>query len=247
MTAQRRRPLLTRGMLALGAAGLAFAVPAAAQAHVTATASETAAGDHTVVTLSVPHGCDGSPTTKVAIKVPDGVQEITPTRSPFYDVTTKTEKLSKPTTDADGNEVTERPDQVVYTAKTPLPDGQRDTFELSLQIPEDAAGPTLTFPTVQTCEDGSTSWTQLPAKGQSEDDVEHPAPSVAVDAKGSSDAKGGSESDAGGGAAASTASSSHSQAGMDGTTTALVVVSLVVGALGLLSGLAALLTVRRRR
>ena len=76
--------------------------------------------------------------------------------------------------------VTEGAGQVVYTARTPLPDGQRDTFELSLQIPEDAAGRTLAFPTIQTCEEGSTAWTEVAADGQSEDDLEHPAPAFVV-------------------------------------------------------------------
>ena len=155
---------------ATAAAVLLLAGPASA--HVTITASETAAGAYTVLTLSVPHGCDGSPTTEVAIKVPDGITEVTPTRNAFYDVEV----------------VTEGAGQVVYTARTPLPDGQRDTFELSLQIPEDAAGRTLAFPTIQTCEEGSTAWTEVAADGQSEDDLEHPAPAFLVTGATSADA-----------------------------------------------------------
>ncbi|UEJ81732.1 YcnI family protein [Brachybacterium halotolerans subsp. kimchii] len=236
MTANTARRLPLRAALGPAAAGLAFAVPAAAQAHVTADAEDTTAGAYTVVTFSVPHGCDGSATTKVAIDLPEGVDEVTPTRNPYYDVTTKHEKLAEPETDAHGNEVTERDSQVVYTAKTPLPDGERDSFELSLQIPEDAAGTTLTFPTTQTCEKGETAWTQVPKKGQSEKDLESPAPSVAVAAPG----------DASGDSSTATAVA-QPQAALDGTTTALVVTSLVIGALGLLSGAAALITVRRRR
>lgn len=232
MTAHTARRLPLRAALGLAAAGLAFAVPAAAQAHVTANADDAAPGAYTVVTFSVPHGCDGSATTKVAIDLPESIDEVTPTRNPYYDVTTKNEKLAKPRTDAHGNEVTERESQVVYTAKTPLPDGQRDTFELSLQIPEDADGTTLTFPTTQTCEKGETAWTQVPKKGQSEDDLESPAPAVAVAADDDS---------------STATATAQAQAAMDGTTTALVVTSLVIGALGLLTGAAALITVRRRR
>ena len=50
--------------LALGAAP--------AFAHVTVSPSVATAGSYTVLTVSVPHGCDGSPTTKVSIKIPDG-------------------------------------------------------------------------------------------------------------------------------------------------------------------------------
>ena len=114
--------------------------------------------------------------------MPDGITEVTPTRNAFYDVEVVTAKLDEPIIADDGDEITEGVDQVVYTARTPLPDGQRDTFELSLQIPEDAAGQTLAFPTIQTCEEGSTAWTEVAADGQTEDDLEHPAPSFVVTA-----------------------------------------------------------------
>ena len=82
-------------------------------------------------------------------------------------------------TDAHGNEVTERTSSIVYTAETPLPDGQRDTFELSFQVP-DAEGEVLSFPTIQTCEKGETAWTEVPADGQDEDELESPAPSFTI-------------------------------------------------------------------
>ena len=143
------------GLITLGLAG-------PASAHVTVTPENTAAGSFTVVTMSVPHGCDGSPTTKVAIQIPEDILAVTPTRNPYYDVAKKIEKLPEPVTDAHGNEVTERVASVEYTAKTPLPDGERDAFELSLQLPE-KAGETLAFPAVQTCEKGETAWTEVPA------------------------------------------------------------------------------------
>jgi uncharacterized protein YcnI len=148
-------------MAAMSRALAALAVAGPAAAHVTITASETAAGAYTTVSVSVPHGFDGSPTTEVVIKIPEGITEVTPTRNAFYDLEVGV-------------------GQVVYTARTPLPDGQRDAFELSLQIPEDAAGQTLAFPTIQTCEQGSTEWTEVAADGGSEDDLEHPAPAFEV-------------------------------------------------------------------
>ena len=89
------------GLLTLGLAG-------PASAHVTVTPEGTAAGSYTVVTVSVPHGCDGSPTTKVAIQIPEDILSVTPTRNSYYDVTKKMEKLDPAVEDAHGNEVTER-------------------------------------------------------------------------------------------------------------------------------------------
>ena len=56
----------------LGIAVLGVAAPAGA--HVTITPSTTAAGAFAVLTVSVPHGCDGSPTTQIAIADPRGDQ-----------------------------------------------------------------------------------------------------------------------------------------------------------------------------
>ena len=91
--------------------------------------------------------------------------------------------------DAHGNEVTERTASIVYTASTPLPDGERDAFELSFQLP-DAEGETLSFPTIQTCQKGETSWTEVPADGQDAEELESPAPAfeiVAAEAGGHGD------------------------------------------------------------
>jgi uncharacterized protein YcnI len=160
---------------------LVLGVAAPASAHVTISASTTAAGAFTVLTLSVPHGCDGSATTKIAIHIPEEVNAVTPTRNALWQVEKKLQLLDPPVTDAHGTEITERVATVVYTAVTPLPDGFRDTFELALQLPE-TEGSTLVFPTIQTCEQGESAWIEVPEAGQSEDDLELPAPSVLITA-----------------------------------------------------------------
>ncbi|MGA8258504.1 MAG: YcnI family protein [Nocardioides sp.] len=173
------RSLARPAALVGAAAAIAITLAAPASAHVSAAASETAAGSYTVVTFSVPHGCDGKATTKVEISIPEGINSVTPTRNPYYDVAKQAEQLNPPVTDAHGNELTERIATVTYTAKTPLPDGFRDSFELSLQLPEDAAGENLAFPTIQTCTQGQTAWTEVAAEGQ-EGELESPAPVVTV-------------------------------------------------------------------
>ncbi|MCD4524464.1 YcnI family protein [Nocardioides sp. cx-173] len=165
-------PLAAAALLTLGLA-------APASAHVTITPSETEAGASTVLTVSNGHGCEGSPTTGITIQMPEQINAVTPTRNPLYDVTKTMEKLPEPVTDAHGNEITERVATVVYTAKTPLPDGYRDTFELSVQLP-DTPGETLAFPVIQTCEKGESAWVEVPAEGQDPDELERPAPTVTL-------------------------------------------------------------------
>ncbi|AIY02845.1 hypothetical protein ART_3246 [Arthrobacter sp. PAMC 25486] len=153
----------------------------AASAHVDATATETTAGSYSLVTFAVGHGCDGSSTTALTITLPDELNDATPTVNPNWTISKSVQKLDTPVTLANGSKVSERTASITYTAKTPLVDHERDTFTLSLQLP-DTSGTTLYFPTLQTCETGQTDWKEIPAEGASHDSVKSPAPSLAVTA-----------------------------------------------------------------
>ncbi|QKW13820.1 YcnI family protein [Verrucosispora sp. NA02020] len=232
--------LFTRRRVAqLGALGLLTAATVAltgspAAAHVTISPSVTTAGSYAVLTMGVPHGCDGSATTKVSIQIPEQIVTVTPTVNPNWTVEKVMADLNPPVKDSHGNEVTQRVAEVVYTARTPLPDDLRDTFELSVKLP-DAAGETLTFPSVQTCEQGETPWVQLPAEGQNADELEYPAPKFVLTAQADGDADDASVQPV---AQTSTESS-------DGGTGAVGWIALVLGALGLLAGGLALVRTRR--
>ena len=125
---------------------------------------------------------------------------------------------------------------MVYTADEPLPDGMRDTFELSFQVP-DAAGETLTFPTVQTCAEGETAWIEVPEEGEDAEALEHPAPAFEV-----------LPAEESGSEAAATSDEPVQEASAeteDGSSDVLSWVALGVGALGLVVGGAALARSRR--
>ena len=227
----------TAGVLLWGATG--------ASAHVSMSASDTAAGAFTILTFSVPHGCEGSSTTKISIQMPEQINAATPTRTANWEVAKTMQTLDQPITDSHGNEITERVGEVVYTATTPLPDGYRDAFELSVQLP-DAPGETLVFPVVQTCEKGETAWVEIPDEGQSEDDLEAPAPSIevtdAADGDGHSDESAAeTETDT---AAAESTDDAATDSEDDGTP-AVTWVALGVGAVGLATGGVALARTRR--
>ncbi len=233
---QVRRTLARLGATA-GAAGLiTWGLAAPASAHVTVTPSDTAAGAYTVLTFAAGHGCAGSPTTEITIQMPEGINSVSPTRNALYEVDKTIEQLDEPITDAHGNEITERVAEVTYTAKTPLPEGYRDSWELSLQLP-DAAGETLTFPVVQTCQEGENPWTEVPAEGQDAEELEFPAPTMTIteatgDGHGHGDDDEGSEPEA-----------SADEKDDDGN--GLAMAGLGVGALGVLVGGTALARTRR--
>lgn len=247
MNTHLHRRLARAALLPLAAGSVLLGV-APASAHVSVTPSSTAAGSSSVLSFSIGHGCDGSPTERIAIQVPEDILSVTPTRNPFWQARTVMEKLDEPVTDAHGNRVTERVSQVVYTARTPLPDGERDTFELSLSLP-DAEGETLAFPTIQECVQGQTAWTEVAAEGQDGHDLESPAPLVTITAP-EEDAHehGTAETAAGGDASAGTDETSGEASGESGTDdgNGLAIAGLVAGLLGLAAGGAALVVARRK-
>ncbi|GAB4001153.1 hypothetical protein GCM10029992_35720 [Glycomyces albus] len=154
------------------AATLAISGPAAA--HVTVSTDNTVAGTYTLLTVAVPHGCDGEPTTAIAIQIPEPINAVTPSANPNWSVEKVMTDLPEPVVDVHGNEVTERVGEVVYTATTPLPDDLRDAFELSLRLPEETAGQTLHFPVVQTCTNTDHPWVEIAEEGQDSDELESP-------------------------------------------------------------------------
>jgi periplasmic copper chaperone A len=214
---------------------LAIAVPLSANAHVGVAPSSTAAGSNTVLTFALSHGCNGSATTAVTIDIPASITSVSPTVNPNWDVAKVPVNLDKPIDDGHGNSITTRIGQVVYTAKAPLADGLRDTFALSLTLPKDAAGTTVAFPVLQTCETGWTTWDQVTKDGDAE--PEHPAPSIAVTAAVAGDDHGHAVAATGEGAAGapvagSTAGATTGTSG-DVLARALGAGGLVVGAVGI--------------
>ncbi len=138
---------------------LALAAPTAASAHVSASASSSAPGAYTVVTLSVPHGCEGSPTQVVTIDIPESVPSVTPTINPLWTVEKVMVPLDEPVESTYGEPLTERVGQIVYTSTTGgLEDGFRDVFALSLQLPQGEEGDAVEFRTTQTCTEGTAVW-----------------------------------------------------------------------------------------
>ncbi|RYC14843.1 YcnI family protein [Nocardioides zhouii] len=143
------------------AAGVLVALGAApALAHVTLTPSSTTAGDTAVVRVEVPHGCAGSATTELAVRMPAQVTEVT--------VTSTDRWVAE---EVDGT--------ITYRTDAPLPDGREDTVEFSVLLPVEV-GTTLVFPGVQRCGDGEAAWIEIGADAAARDGLERPAPVIVV-------------------------------------------------------------------
>jgi uncharacterized protein YcnI len=214
---------------------------APATAHITLDPGEAPTDGYATLQLQVPHGCDGSATKAVRVQIPKSVPSATPQVHPGWEVTTK--EGPKDPVELHGETVSRGVEEIAWTATDaePLPDDRLDLFGMSVKLPAGKAGDAVYFPTVQQCVKGEGAWIQIPHAGESEDELEMPAPAATLTAaSGGHDDTAPVADDA---ATASTATSSDE----DGPSTGLVIAALVLGGLGLVAGVAALIGGRRRQ
>jgi periplasmic copper chaperone A len=171
---RRLAAAVTTTMVAATAGGGAFA-------HVTVDPREAMADGYARLAFSVSHGCDGSSTVAVRIRIPDGVLSVKPQMKPGWTVDIKTRTLEGDLPSLHGKTITETVDEVAWRGG-PLPDNLYDTFGLSMKLP-DRPGKSLYFPVVQECDKGVHRWIEIPAAGQRSDDLREPAPTVRLKSK----------------------------------------------------------------
>lgn len=159
---------------------LAMAAAPAAFAHVTLETRQAPAGSSYKAVLKVPHGCEGSPTVRIRVQIPDGVIGVKPQPKPGWEVAIVKGRLAHPVQDSHGNMVTEGVREVIWSGGR-LPDEHYDEFALNLKLPN-APDTTLYFPTVQDCEKGVSRWIEIPEEGRSAADYSKPAPALRLTA-----------------------------------------------------------------
>lgn len=163
-------------LTAIVLAAILCTVPGSAGAHVTLEAREAAAGSYHKVVLRVPHGCEGSPTTAIRVKIPDGVVGVKPQPKPGWELDTVIGKLDEPVDAGHGNIVNEGLQEVRWTGGRLL-DEHFDEFAMQVRLP-DAPDTLLYFATVQECEEGVHRWIEIPEAARSADDYDEPAPAL---------------------------------------------------------------------
>lgn len=235
----RARHLGRRSLVgAAAASALLLALGAgAASAHVGVDHDEIVAGESTVLTFSVGHGCAGSATTSMKFQVPADVLNAQPLVKPGWDIAIEREQLATPVESGHGQEQTDRVAVVTFTASegNALPSDYRDTFSLSFRAPETEGE--LFFKVVQGCEEGENAW--IEEWDGTGEEPEHPAPSVQVVAA-LADTGATPVADVGAPAPGDTDAASG-----DGDSNGLAIAALIVGGLGLVAGGAALVRGRR--
>jgi periplasmic copper chaperone A len=224
-------------LAAVAVALTAIAVPATAQGHVFLEQTEEPADGYPILDFVVPHGCDGSPTTRLTVQFPESVPSVTPEAVPGWEVSTK--EGPKDEVELFGETVTKGISEVTWTATgEPLADDQLLRFGAEAKLPA-TEGETVYFPTIQKCEQGQTRWIQIPAEGEDPESLEEPAPALPLTAP-AGDEHGGMTDAAGEEPAeADEAATEPSEDDDDGN--GLAIAALVVGGLGLVTGGASLM------
>jgi uncharacterized protein len=211
---------------------VALAVPASAAAHVTLQPKEVAAGEFTRLNVRVPNERDKAATEKVDVQFPPGFYFVSYEPVEGWSVKVKREKLSSPVKLPDGGDepVTEQVTRVTFTADSgdaALDPGQFRDFGLSVRTP-DGANKTLEFKALQTYDNGEV------VRWIGPEDAETPAARVKLTAP---KAEGGAAPAA---ATKPAAADTDEEDDDDGAPTWLAIAALALGALGLLTGAAAL-------
>ena len=151
-------------------------------------------------------------------------------------------KLATPIQTDDG-EITEGVDTITWTADSEddaIPPGRFQDFGLSVQIPG-KAGDKLTFKALQTYTGGEV------VRWIGAEDSDNPAPIVTVDAAAAADHGAAHADEAGHGPAARQSATAGDADRGRLERNGLAIVALIVGALGLIAGMAGLLAARRAK
>jgi uncharacterized protein YcnI len=151
------------------AAGLAVASLAQtlAQAHVSLEEPAAIASKGYKAVLRIGHGCDGTATHTVRVRIPSGFQGAKPMPKPGWVLDIQRAPLATPY-ETHGRKISDDVVEITWRASSPgaaLPDAQYDEFVLRGQLPAEA-GP-LWFKVQQLCEKGQWDWFDTPADARS--------------------------------------------------------------------------------
>jgi periplasmic copper chaperone A len=160
-----------------GAIG-AVACVCAASAHVTLETAAAPVGTTYKAVLRISHGCQGSATVALRVRIPDGMIAVKPMPKPSWKIDTVTGKYPKTYSYFHGSKLTEGVTEISFSGGN-LPDAYYDEFVFSGFLAGDLKPGTMLYvPVVQECEKGVHRWIEIPAAGKSPSDYPEPAPAL---------------------------------------------------------------------
>lgn len=147
-----------------------------AHAHVTLEQQQAVAGSTYKAVLRVPHGCEGSPTIRLRVQIPDGMVNVKPMPKAGWELSTVRARYAQPVAGDHGAQIAEGVREVVWSGGRLL-DEHYDEFVLRGTLPN-KPGETIHFPTVAECERGTERWIEIPAAGRPASEYRYPAPAL---------------------------------------------------------------------
>lgn len=159
-------------------ATIAALLASPAAAHVSLENRQATIGGAYKAVFTVPHGCAGSPTTKIRVQIPEGVIAVKPMPKAGWSVETISGKYANEYS-FHGRKFSEGVKEVVWSGGK-LADSHYDEFIVSTYLTGNLKpNTTLYFPVVQECEQGVSRWIDIPAAGSAHShDDKSPAPGV---------------------------------------------------------------------
>jgi periplasmic copper chaperone A len=162
---------------ALGAAALACLTAVPALAHITLESQKAPIKSTYKAVLRIGHGCEGAPSLRFRVQIPEGVIAVKPMPKPGWTLETVKAPYKQPA-GYYGETLNEGVKEIVWTGK--LLDEHYDEFVFRAYLGDSLRPDTmLYFPAVQECEGGKAErWIEIPAEGKSADDYKYPAPGL---------------------------------------------------------------------
>lgn len=161
------------GKIVIGPLGAAAMLASAsiALAHITLESKEAPVGAPYKAVLRVPHGCDGSATVAVRVRIPDGYVDVKPMPKPGWKLDIVKGKYQAPMS-VRSTKVSEGVTEVDWSGGN-LPDAYYDEFVLTGYLADDLKAPdTMYFKIVQDCEKGTNRWIEIPGAAASAESAE---------------------------------------------------------------------------
>lgn len=146
-----------------------------ALAHVAIENPQATIGASHKAAFRVTHGCDGSPTTKVRVQIPEGIIGVKPMPKAGWDIAVTRGAYAKSYPYHHGSALTEGPKEVTWSGGK-LADEHFDEFTLSMFVARELAPGLVYFPVIQECEKGEWRWVDVPREGQDAHALKSPAP-----------------------------------------------------------------------
>lgn len=155
-------------------------IAAPAFSHVTLETKEASVENRYKAVLRVPHGCKGSPTTKIRVRVPEGMVGVKPQPKAGWTLETIKGDYAKPYA-LYGAQVSSGVKEIVWSGG-PLLDEHYDEFVFVGYLSSGLTpGSTVYFPVVQECQEGVSRWIDQPAAAGQKPAGDHsdtPAPGL---------------------------------------------------------------------